>query len=262
MTGPELFALAHGRRCEGPLRCFYCGAACDGSHPRRLGEGFHDWPTVAFPRSTAICEGCVLALNEARIMPGREKPQKTRTFSWLVTAAAATAYTKADVAVMRSLCLSPPPAPWALTIAESGQKHTLFRMPVNGDDGAPCRVQLELTTVLYRPDELRGRITLCTRIAAAIGKPVLGGPLDLSASMRYSDYHGVRDETDAEVELWNLVSGEPLSRLAAFLSPAKEEAQHEFPERDDVRHPAAGRGPVAEAAGGAGGRDRERSLFG
>lgn len=254
MTGSELFALALGKVCRGPHACFWCGAPCDESHAHRSSDTFWDWDQVAHPASRYDCAGCAEALDERRVMRGRDKPQKTRNYTWLATSADATPYTKADITAIRAACLCPPPAPWMLAIAASGQKHVIYRTPVNESSAPPHAVQLEQATVLYTPTALREALALCDKIAAGIGKPVLSGALDLSMAMRYAEHHGHGSLGD--VDRWNATWNRPVSRLAAFLSLKKEEAQREYPQHAD-----AGRGRIPPKAGRSRGRAGERRVL-
>lgn len=191
---------------------------------------FWDWDVIANPRGKFQCHGCSEALDSKREMDGRDKLQRTWTYSWLITEQSATPWTKANIREMRETCLNPPSAPWALAIAESGQKHILFRTPVNCSDKPPFVVELELIRVMYQPAELGERIDLCNRISAACGKPSMGGPLELSHAMRLHEYHG--DEGILLADTWQRISNEPITRLAAFLCLNSEEAKRECPKTE------------------------------
>lgn len=218
----ELIAAAHGVPCVGLRVCYYCGAAADDSHPLILSAAFTDWWSVAHPSSEVICHGCAIAFDESRDMPGRDKPQKVRNWSWLVTAHAMTPLM--DIASVRAACLAPPADPWALTIAVSGQKHLLFRAPANSGDGAVVAVQLETQTVRYTIDALHARLTLAKRIAAATGKMALTEPLNSGLVLRLLDALRMDDIAD-----WFSRAAEPINLLAAHICPPKEECQREFP---------------------------------
>ena len=222
MTACDLYALAHGAAlAPGTERCFYCGASCDRNIPLTayLKDTFTDFGIVAAPESNWTCTGCVLALREkADDIPGRDgKPQKVRNYSWLVTANSAIAFTKADKADLRRACLDPPPPPFALAIAETGQKHVLFRTPVNVSSD-PITVQLDAASITYRRADLAGRIDLAARLAPTIGVSRLLGALSTGAVLRLIDDRG--DEALAWIDEWIRVQGEPLSRLAVFLTPS------------------------------------------
>ncbi len=217
-TATELLALSHGQPCAGPLQCFYCGAPCDRAHRLKLSEAFNDWWSVAFPNSETICNGCVIALDEKLDMPGRDKPQKTRNWSWLITASVARPL--GDIASIRNACLAPPSEPWALAIAVSGQKHVLFRTAAN--DGEPFTVQLETQAVTYTIAALTARLELAKRIAAASGKPALTNGLNTGLAMRLLDSLPMTDIDD-----WFSRAAEPINQLAAHICNSKLEIQNE-----------------------------------
>lgn len=222
MNATALLATAYGNPCTGLGRCFYCGNPAE-PIPLDLRSSFNDWWNVAYPSSDKICNGCHLALDEKLSMDGREKSQKTRNWSWFVTAKEARPL--GDIAAIRDACLRPPSEPWALAIAVSGQKHVLFRTPGNAG-GEPFAVQLETQTVLYRVADLQSRLGLAKRIAAASGKPALTSRLDTGLAMRVL-------ETCTEQQLldWFDHAAEPINQLAAHICNTKVECQNEFSSR-------------------------------
>jgi len=245
MTACELLcqALGHDYR-SGPARCFYCGGPCaeanrtDGHRVVTLPDGrtkkvphvkstFTDWAAVAAPQSDWVCDGCLVAMREdARDVPGREgRPQKMRNYTWLITETRAAALTKADRPAIRSACLDPPTPPFALCLAETGQKQVLYRTPVNAARD-PVAAQLDELRVTYRTAELGERIRLAATLAPHVGVSRLGSPVAGAGMLRLADSLG--DHRAAELlEQWEHVRGEPLSRLALFLTPASGDLDHE-----------------------------------
>lgn len=224
MNASALLAMAlTGAVPTGPHRCFYCGHACDESHARRdhVKDTFTDLGAVRCPRSEWVCAGCVLSMREKIEMPGHDKPQKARNYSWLITPCSATPYSKAQIPALRRICLEPPAPPYAIAIATSGQKHVIFKTPVCH---SPHRVVvcLEGEVVDFTPDEFAERMALVTRIVANTGKPALAGEPDVSMAMRIFDACGEAGMHDFDT--WKLVWSQPLSRLAVFLAPSKQEA--------------------------------------
>lgn len=208
----------------GPHRCFYCGSACDEQRAAKqwVKKTFTDWPNVATPDSDFVCVGCTLAADERWFRPGAEKLAKRRNFSWLLTETAALPLTKRELPQIRAVCLNPPSPPWALTIADSGQKQLLYRTPVNLSTER-VTVQLETERVTFTPSELQSRMELAARLVPGIGKSRLCDdywPTGVMLAL-------AEIEPDAErlVEAWIRVRGEPLSRLAAFLVPSKTEME-------------------------------------
>lgn len=198
-------------RNVGEHRCFYCGAPADCKLV--LSSSFIDWWIAKQPESKHICRGCEISIDEKIDIPGKDKKQKTRNYSWLITSERKQHYTKGDKLAIAEVLLNPPPAPWAFAIAESGQKHLLYRTPVNSHDAEPYAVQLELTTVSYTPAELRERMELARKVVAAVGHKGASSP-NLSLCIA----------ADAEtLERWLNVLHEPLTALALYVTPSQKD---------------------------------------
>ncbi len=224
-TTPQLLARAMGLERPGDQRCYYCGGRCDDSFPAQVKDTFNDRAAAACPRSTVRCGGCEYLMTNGVPMAGREKPQKPWTYSWVITPATATPLTKADLTTIRGTCLAPPAPPYAIVIAASGQKHIAFRTPA-GIDRTTATVGLEGETISYHPDDLRARLWLSSRVAAAAGKPALTEELSMSACIAIFDRF---EDGEDLIGQWSRVWTEPLSRLAAFLTPKREDCQHDHP---------------------------------
>lgn len=228
---PHLFASAHGITCEGELRCFYCAAPADGSRPsaQYVLDSFTGRNGVPCPGSSAVCEGCILCLREDAVVPYHDGERRhvtkaaTRMHSWVITETRAVGATKAHMGWLRERCLAPPPPPYAIVLTDSGQKHLLYR-------GVVCRsaevatVTLEETRIDYRPADLAVRLQMCKRLVAATGKPALAEPPGNRMLMAVVGRYPDGEELAAT---WQARWCEPLSRLAAWLSPGKEEVLRE-----------------------------------
>ncbi len=214
MNASALLAKAHGKAIAGKSPCFYCGNPAD--LPLVLSSSFNERYACAYPDSDSICQGCQIALDEKAVMAGRDKPQKMRSWSWLITADNAEPI--AGVARLRAVCLDPPTPPWVLTVAVSGQKHLIWRAPVNLDN-AVCVVQMEMQRVIYRPTILRDRLDLAMRICSASGKPCLTEDMDVGLAMRLMDAGLSEDELND----WFDRAAEPINQLAAHICPPKDE---------------------------------------
>lgn len=228
LTTPALLARALGHAQDsGPHACFYCGHACDGSHAVHdyISGCFTGWSAVARPDSLYVCSGCVLATRESVELDGYDKPQRMRSMSWVITSASARHYSKGRIADLRAVLLDPPEPPFSLVLAVSGQKHIIYLSPVNQTRGV-VTVQFELERVTYRPAALAERIRLCTQIAAATGKPALSEPPTASLAVRLAQYYGGDIEP---LMIWFDQWQSPLSRLAAYLTPRKEDCVLEYP---------------------------------
>lgn len=226
ITASQLFASAHGEACSGLNACFYCGAPADDRFSTReyLKDTFTNWGIVACPQSEFVCVGCVLSMQEKVDMPGREKAQKLRNFSWLLTRDSSAPLTKANLTEIREACLIPQEPPFAIVIAVSGQQHLVFRAPAC-HSREKVTVQLEAERVIYQPSRLRERLRLCGRLIAALGKPALAERFTPGSAFRIDQYW--TDGADLLNE-WERVSGEPLSRLALFLAPNMEQSRNEY----------------------------------
>lgn len=252
LTFPSLFALGLGKPLNpGAHRCFWCGASCDSRFRSSISDTFWDYDAVAFPRSDYQCAGCVECLNELRAIAGYDKPQKTRNHSWFASSKPeAFALNKSTLARMRDICLNPPrDLDWGMALADSGQKHILFRSPVNLAGSSAFAVQLELLTIRYIPFQLKHAVDRCALFGSIIGKPPLSGPLDAACAIRLIEA-GIDSEF---IEQWNAEWNAPLWRLASFLCPGRDDC-HAYLDGVDA-------GGIPAAVGGTEGRAGERSLF-
>jgi len=220
MTTPQLLARAiHGPCFDGPHRCFFCGAACGEEFPAtaHVSDTFTAYGEVARPDSRFVCGGCVMATDEA------DRSQRPRMFSWII-AGEAKRIPKSDVATLADACLSPPDPPFAIVLAVSGQKHLLYRTPVNHGREV-VTVALETERITFRPEELADRLSMCKRIAAACGKPSLAERPNPAMVVRLAQYHEDFEPLLAWCDVWQ----EPLSRLCAHLCPKMEICREQYP---------------------------------
>jgi hypothetical protein len=234
LTASKLFAGP--RHNPGDHRCYFCGADCDGTCPSSdyVKDTFTNRDIVKYPQSRFVCRGCVESLgwgeDEMLLLDGSVKKRENargmapRMYSWVLTSGSRIAFTKAHIIRARDIILSPPWPPFSIVIADSGQKQLIFRAPVAmSRDIFPVMLEDEIIEVI--PELLRERISLTTPIVAATGKPALLDELTIGTFIAYEKYHG---NVDA-LETWQKIQKEPLSRLAAWLSNNREEAQNECP---------------------------------
>jgi len=222
MTAPQLYAAALRRpRPTGNQFCFWCGAPChvDFTVREYVPKTFSGYAEVAMPDSRYLCGGCVAATDE----PDRQ--HRPRQKSWVIESTRARDFTGKQPDELAAICVAPPPPPFAIVLALSGKKHLIYRAAVNFTAEAAITVQLEDRRVTYRPDELRSRLALCGRLCAAWGKPALlrmptPGRI-VFAAQRYAD--------PSDLFQWPRIWDEPLSRLAAALSPGKETCELRYP---------------------------------
>ena len=224
-------------------RCFYCAGRCTQKHKSKdvVKSSFTALDTVT--RSDYVCDGCMVAFDESAtvtLLDGEVRTeQKTRLYSWIVYDGNRHAATKAHRAQITQLCLTPPAPPYVISLADSGQRQLLYRARV-------CRgrvwavVSLEGEAITYRPEQLEQRLKLMKQVCAATGKPALLEPITAQTGMRVVEYFG-----DAEIlAAWSGLQADPLTKLAAWLCPPKEECQNEYPECSRTEN----RPVIAEAA--------------
>jgi CRISPR type IV-associated protein Csf1 len=233
MTVPALLALASGKTCAGPHRCFYCGAACNIKWPAAtyVKDSFTGRNGVVAPGSPWVCQGCVLCLRESctiAMLAGKKRhEQKMRGYSWVVTSHGAKAATKADIRELRAICVSPPDPPWAIILSDSGQTHQLYRGRVNHSCSEVVTLTLEAEAITYRTDQLVAALAVAGRICAACGKPSLSEPITGNRAIAVMERYAGGESLLAT---WSSLWSTGLGRLAAWLTPKKEVAQIEYQE--------------------------------
>lgn len=230
LTAPQLFAAARGTlNPVGTHRCFYCGGVADESMPaaEHVKPSFTARDTVC--GGEWVCTGCVESQNEQAdvvLANGtRRTGQRVRLYSWVLSQAGAVAATKANRDFLLDSLLSPPEPPWCISLSDSGQKHLLYRAVVNHTASPPFVVTLEGEPIEYRPEPLTERLTLCRQVAAVCSVPGLREELQPMALMRLIE-HFADDTLPAR---WQEVCQEPLTRLAIWFTPSREECLVEFP---------------------------------
>ena len=234
VSAPHLYAIAHGQDCTGPHRCYYCTAPCDERFP--ISEYVKDSFTGrdGVPAcSQWICVGCTLCLRERCDLTtadgNKRTGMKVRGFSWVITPAAAQAATKADLNFLRLNCLVPPESPFVICLSDSGQKHLLYRGVVNHSRSRVVAT-LEGERIEYTPDDLGRRLGLCQMLCAVTGKPALREPPSTQMGMNFiRDYPTAEDQFDLWLRVWN----EPLSRLASWICPNRDDCQKLFMKDED-----------------------------
>lgn len=229
---PHLLARAKGTNCVGPHSCFYCGAPCDDSYPvvAHVRDTFTARSTVRCPGSTAICQGCVFCWAQDAdliFVDGTTRSQqKVVLYSWVITSQFVRAATKAHINQLRELCLAPPTPPYAIVLSDSGQKHLLYQGVVNNNTNYLC-VTIEGEPITYQPHALQARLNLIGPLVAATGKPALAEPITTRFGMAVMERYPKSGEQC--LLTWERMREEPLSRLAAWLSPNKEVCHELYP---------------------------------
>ena len=236
-TAPQLFGLArHSPETGDSCRCFFCGGKCGPEITAKsfVKSSFTSLDTVTL--ASHVCRGCVASQEERTAIEFHDgetrEGQRVRGYSWLITSRRAIAATKTHRAFISSVCCDPSllgGVPYVISLADSGQKHLLYRAVVCHDELMPT-VTLEGERITYRTSQLSARLELCRKMAAAIGKPTLTEPITPSIGMRAVEYYGGDDSVYFD---FVSVQHEPLTRLAAWLCPPMEECQHEFPRQSN-----------------------------
>ncbi|MFZ2635553.1 MAG: hypothetical protein WAX33_04355 [Rectinemataceae bacterium] len=264
MTTSQLFAVSF----EGVNSCYYCGAACDDTHRSTdyVKDTFTNRDIVAFPGSSFVCHGCAESLgagpDSMQMIDGTTKVRENargmqpRMYSWVLTSGVKLAATKAHISLLRQVVLDPPEPPFAIILTDSGQKQLIFRAPIAlSQDHYPLLLEDERIEVDIA--SLRELLVMATKVVAATGKPALQGNISFGNINAYFEHFG---DTDG-IERWLEVRDRPLSRLAAWLCAAREEARGEYPGVECGSVPAAigrtgGPGP-GDAAGRSRGSERD-----
>lgn len=211
--------------------CFYCGGRCGTDHLAKdiVKSSFTALDTVT--RSSYVCRGCLVAFDESAtitLCDGEvREAQKTRLYSWIIYRKIKYAATKSHRDFILDHCLNPRSQPFAISLSDSGQRQLLYRARVNKHAGPYHTVSLEGEPITYMRQHLVSRLRLMRQVAAATGKPALLEPITTQTGMRVVEYFGSAEVLTA----WSEVQSDPLTKLAAWLCPPKEECQREYPER-------------------------------
>jgi hypothetical protein len=221
----------------GDHHCYFCGAKCDDTYSAAdyIKPTFTNRDSVHRPDSSYVCVGCAMSLGQGEdtmlMIDGTVKQRENargmqpHLYSWILTADKRLAFTKAHLAIIRDIILhNPPEPPFAIILADSGQKQLVFRAQVAMSKSI-FPVMLEEEIIQVYPSLLRERILMATPVVAAIGKPVLTDEITVGNYIAFYKYFGNTDALDN----WVRIQYQPISRLAAWLAKNKEDAQNEYP---------------------------------
>lgn len=242
MTPSELFL---GKKSKGTHKCYYCGADCGEQYKvsEYVKDTFTNRDIVKYPQSGYVCEGCMASLGEGEddmlMIDGTIKHRENkrgmcpRMYSWVLTKDKRLAATKAHIKQLREIIINPPEPPFAIILADSGQKQLIFRAPIALDRNVYALL-LEDEKIDVDVELLKHRLDMALPVCAALGKPALTGDISFSSYTRFMDYAG--DITP--LDNWLSVRNEPISRLAAWLCKSREDAQNEYPAVECRKIPA------------------------
>lgn len=153
-------------------RCRICGVDGDGL-------SFSEWVRDTFTDhdklqpGDIICHACQFMFEESsellRSKVGKDKPQRMRNYSHFVVDGVWYALSKGDKTRMKELLLGHP-FPELAVVAESGQKHILFRAQWNPSGSQFGYVQFEEHGEIVRPDAVRYFANLIEKLLVGFSK--------------------------------------------------------------------------------------------
>lgn len=203
--------------------CRFCGNVAEG-------VSFESWVKPTFTDhdklqpGEIVCQDCLFWLNERSqdlaTRMGKEKPQRMRNYSHFVVSGEWKPLSKAHKAEVTALLLGAS-FPELAVIAESGQKHIVFRARRNPPGAQAGWVQFEEQSIWLEPDALRALLVIIEPALAIFAKGEI-------ATGQYKP-HRIRKYS---LERWQELEaairaqrGAPLLKLALFLAQ-KQEDEH------------------------------------
>lgn len=145
-----------------------------------------------------------------------------RGHSWLLTESESVPIRYQDKAYLLDRLLQPPRSNWLACITTGGQRHFLYQAVVN-------TVSLDGEPIYYTPAALRFRLDTTLFLSACVGAvnldqepgPSLWGPA----------FELFGERAEKILIHWAKVWAQPLSRLAIYFTPKKEDALRELDAR-------------------------------
>jgi hypothetical protein len=220
------------------MLCRFCGNESDDM------TDFNRWVKPTFVDhdklldGDGVCDSCLFWFDERSAelaaLVGKDKPQRMRNYSHFVVSGMWIPLSKADKQHMQSILLGVP-FPELATIAESGQKHIVFRARRN-PLGATCGwVQFEEQSLFVQPMELKELLTLVESLHAQFSKE----------EIETGDYVQHRVRQFGVEQWWTLESGIKSKRGGLLFQLALFLAQRS---KDDTRASRGGRVSVDNLA--------------
>ncbi|WP_078124029.1 hypothetical protein [Leptospira alexanderi] len=230
ITPSSLFAPSKITESEIHL-CYYCGASCNDAYTKKdyVKDTFSNRDIIFHPGSDFVCHGCIASFSEStdiELIDGEERSsQRIRQYSWILTTKNKICVTKKHLKEIRNMVLNPPDPPFAIILAESGQKHLIFRSKVAYSKNY-FPVSLEDEIIFVNPTELKNRLDLIKKLIVVTGKPALAD--------KYSDtsfYINIFKEYGEQANIlltdFFKIRDESLTRLALWIAPNKEDCKNE-----------------------------------
>lgn len=201
-------------------RCRFCGN-------ESTGEAFSTWVKPTFTdfdklqTGEIVCHDCLFFFNEASTelaaRMGKDKPQKMRNYSHFIVKGEWVPLSKGNKAEMRALLLGDT-FPELAAIADSGQKHIVFRATRNPIGSKAGWVQFEEQRIYLVPDDLRKLLDPIEALYETFSK----GEIE---SGEYAGYRILKfglerwQQFEGQIKPWR---GNPIFALALFLAQKKD----------------------------------------
>ncbi len=218
--------------------CRFCGVENEGiSFDRWVKPTFTDWDKLL--PGNLVCRDCLFFFDEQNVElaqnVGKEKPQRMRNYSHFIINGNWEPLSKGNKGRMRDILLVPP-FPELAVIADSGQKHLVFRALRNAPGLLAGWVQFEEARLWIEPSELAHYLNVIDTLYTVFSKEEI-------ETGKYSAFRLQQFGLDQflplenEVKLWR---GSLLFSFALFLAQRS----------NDGRDAASGGNPVANDLAG------------
>jgi hypothetical protein len=204
-------------------QCKFCGQASEGL-------AFEKWVKLTFTDfdklqvGEIVCNDCLFFFDEASAelaeRMNKEKPQRMRNYSHFIVNGEWTPLSKGNKAQMRELLLGDV-FPELAAIADSGQKHIVFRATRNTTGSKAGWVQFEEQKLYLKPDELRGLLAPVEKLYEEFSKVEI-------ESGDYAGYRILKFGMYRWLELENQIKamrGKAIFSLALFLAQRSDDGK-------------------------------------
>lgn len=214
----------------GKHSCFICSAPCGEDFPtsKYIAKTFGNRDSVFRPSSPYLCGGCISSLQEKITikMPDGEvrENQRVRLYSWIITKTWKQAYTKAHINLLREFILNPTEVPFAVALADSGQKHIVFRTRIN-NSLTDYTISLEEDLILVNKKRLNDLMDWLKYPISCLGKIAITQPLTMNHYISIEEKFGLK-EMENIIKRLDIERKTQMFKLAVWLSPNKEECDN------------------------------------
>lgn len=212
--------------------CRFCGKESQGSlFDKWVKDTFTDFDKLK--QGNIICNDCLFWFDEKSELlknrMGKDKPQKMRTYSHFIVSGEWTPLSKANKKEMLGFLLGDS-FPELAAIADSGQKHIVFRAARNEKGQNAGWVQFEEKAIYVRPQELKTLVEFIEPLLSIFSKK----------EIEVGDYIGHRildfgfDEwgkVEKQIKVWR---GKAIFNLALFLAQKGDNGESDQAECSDT----------------------------